>query len=337
MSDDRDTPPAQTFRPSRKASRQALGYAVFFLLILSLYWIGFLSFSPEFHDTKRPGSLLGLAVFGTIIFGGFALYSIYVSLQARYEQIALFLDRIHINGIFSTKEIEYSSVEKIKWRLPRSIKLLGQRAKLSINLDLYDDSARLHLIRFFRTVLPEENQAGWPEFCYRNALRIRKRVLEVDKPMEPPKEGQVLLTRSRIDRLCAILLLPVVVMCAHLAWLVGDPKVFFFWVLLAPIWLVLRYLFPKKGFIAHTLSGGPGGKLQTIGLLLVLASCVFMVGARATGFDEDKAFKISVVMLLPAVWAIFKAGRQIDKQRRKKIAEAPAEWERLESGLDNAG
>ena len=309
------------------------------LVVIVAHWIGFALSQDDpraggFRDHRSLVTLISLA---TALYGTMLLGSIYMVAGALRARITLFPDRIRLDGVFRSREMRLDWIEKIKWQHTGAFKLIGTGAKLTIDLHPYDAPTRLHLIRIFRAVLPEENQTGWPEFCYRNALGARKRAMEADKPVEPPSEGQVVMTRSRIDRLFAILFLPFVLFSIVAAIWTGESKLLFSWLAIVPIWLLIRFVIPKKGYITDTLSSEPGGRFKACGLMGMPLSFVAMAGGPALGLDRKTSDWLGIAIALAALCAVIRGLMLENKQRRKKIAEAPAEWERLESGLDNSG
>ena len=135
--------------------------------------------------------VLALSAVGVPLFGALALLGVYQWVAYYRERVAVAGTTIFLQTVFHQFGCEVAQLDRLVWRytpLGGQIKFRAADRHAKIDLHGYDQADRLRMIRTFHNLLPLERQEGWPLFCHKQALPLRKRLLPaVPEPLGPAK------------------------------------------------------------------------------------------------------------------------------------------------------
>ena len=186
--------------------------------------------------------------------------------------------------------------------------------RISSPFQALDSQDRVPLIEHLRSKLPEAQQTGWDLFCVRCAIPLLKPGVESCRSRT---------TRRDIDRIFAWMFVPSLCVTAFLIWMDGWkywPSVF----VLAPLWLVLRFMVPSKGMRGTPISEQPG----TVSWAVSFAG--FFVGIVVSSWSLPVAVLIWIVAVI--FFVRFCRAAQGENLRKRKEQEeqsktADARWQ----------
>ncbi|MCA9231765.1 MAG: hypothetical protein KDA57_14035 [Planctomycetales bacterium] len=273
-------------------------------------------------------------------FWGFWVFlSIYCLLGFYRSRLRISDGNISSDGVFQRHQVALHDVHVLAWKhMPRGgvIYLADTNDSTKIRLDNYETEQSLWLIRFLRERIPAEVQTNWNLFCHKVALPLTKVRAAYEKPEPNRNVGDVLITRGRWDRF----FIPFIVLAAFggaiVAWWLKQPRM-----LLAPIqimfvWLILRFLTPKRGYVSKSISATPGlpsflafGVLWgTLGICGILAFPVLRPALPVPSV-------VAVVLLLAWFAVLIWRAHAEDKKRHERDTAASSasveEWNELNS------
>jgi hypothetical protein len=212
-------------------------------------------------------------------------------------------------------------VQWIPFRLG-AIRLRAAGKRMKLNFENYEYEDRLWLIRHFRRQLPSQVvQSDWELFCLKVAVPMRD-----DKDRTEPREGEVLVKRSRYDGMMAIGLAITTVIAALVAWQMANPAALGFPAIIALLWVVLHFGTPKQG---HVVRRAPR---QLIWLALALQVCMGMMILVKVFLPNNLLQVLPAFLLLIATIVFVHRYEQQTKQRdRRESAASATVWEQGES------
>jgi hypothetical protein len=319
---------SETFH-HRRGSRKALWLGlVFFPLMAIVTYMGALDAPPQ----NRVWFLLFMGGFWLTMFAS----NMWCLLATYCESWQLSEDRIVHEGVFRRREIPFSQVTELRWRLwpgHGSIVLRSEIGRIAFGVDTFELEERVALIRSLRAAVPEQSQIGWPMFCQRFAAPLLDR-LEAN-PDRPMQAGEIRITRARYDRALKIGVPAAIAIAIPLAILFKQPAFYFFPVFVTLMWLLLRYKVPKTGAIEKRPSSEPNVirflmAISTCGGLMIAAS--FWIDAQRQLFPNPNVAQGIVVavgissILTMAIFADL-------SKRRQEEAAAPAAVKRWEAAF----
>lgn len=314
-------------------------------LISLLFFVGMGTCSSYFIYHEVPEDRRIYAVVFFLGFWGFmACLSLWVLIACWRESLTMHDEQIVQKGILSTKEFKLNDFTEAHWRaipVGGSIVLKAATGKMKIYFHNFEREQSLSLIRYFRGKLPQSIQHGWPLFCYKVALPLRKASAE-DEPKadREPNEDETRIPRQRWDWY----FLPGVVAAAGIGvylWrTLGTPQSLLAPLPLVLLWSLLRWATPKRGMIAKNPSACPE---ERRGMTMILGAFVLMYPLMFLGkFLERRHPTLSWIVVLPLAamlpFAIREAYRKDRRQKERDLQAAPAdaeEWERTEAASLN--
>ena len=327
---------ARTFYPRKSILVTGDVCSIFFAVAVVGYSaLLFVNDAPaySFKSTRDAVALgyLGIALFGTMFLVSLLSIAEYWVLRCTCDDSYLTLYRL-----FRRIEVPLTSIDHIEWsKLSQPmavVKYLGCSAK--IKLSEYRDADQLALIRMLRRVVRDDQQSGWPMFCYKVALPLR------DGPQwRTPRPDESLITRKRYDRLIAVLL-PLIGIISLICWLTTKRvealvATFVIPIVLISFWLLLRSSVPKGGRHSEDLlriSGGPP-------LLVTLAGCfvslfwikLMQVFDIPTRFIWPTFLAWISIPLLSLLYAIPRLERKRGLENEERLSLALRLWEEGEA------
>lgn len=260
----------QTFYPRKSILVCGAVCSVIFAIAIAGYSTLLFVEDAHAHGFTSNQHAAFMAYFGISLIGTMLLLSLVTI--AEYWVIRCTCDKSHLtlHRLFRRVEIPLTSINRIEWselsRPKAVVKYLGKTAK--IKLSEYRDADQLTLIRLLRSSVGDDQQSGWPMFCYKVALPLR------DGPVpRRPRPDEVLINRKRYDRLFAALL-PTIAVISLICWLATRRVEVLAAALAIPIalsgfWLLLRSSVPKQGRYSEDLLKVSGGRL----LLFTFGGC----------------------------------------------------------------
>jgi hypothetical protein len=174
-------------------------------------------------------------------------------------------------------------------------------------------------------------QSGWPEFCRRVALPLRDALAA--PATRPPRNGEILVTRARVDWLFRRALGLAVVPSLCVAAVAENAKYALTPLLLAIPWLVLRQRTPLEGSLQPAFSEQPQVRrfacrlLACAGLLLFALVCRSEPGRIILPHAEEISQFAYILCGLGLAVIFADAKRRCRAQRQQAAAAAVLLWE----------
>lgn len=250
---------------------------------------------------------------------------VWIVLACRRHRLAVHDGQIDDFGVMGQKRMRVPEIVSARWRcgpVRGSLVLKTASTRLTIDLGNYENEEQRQLIRFFREAVPAPLQSGWELFYARNVKGRSRRARASGK--DEPGEGQVLLTRRRLDRYFVVgLLLGVVAsVCAYFA--TRDARVVWKLTVIPLIWLVVRFLLPRRGAVASRLTIDSRYRSTVFGCLWLFGgmACYLVMEAlfpRAATAFMAPFFGIIVAGLFIGVWLIGRQQRRKEKEAIKEL------------------
>ena len=164
----------------------------------------------------------------------FPLFSILSSLLLiAYQRSSVTIDsnaHLGIETQFFVRSVNLLTLDSAKWIGSKTgaIHLFDGQRKTTIVFDYIDPISRHELIRSLRTLFPASKQEGWPEFCFRAALPLRKRI-RLNEPLEPDEWRP---RHKRSDVVFAVTTIIGFIITSGLAYACDRPNLLFYPLLL---------------------------------------------------------------------------------------------------------
>lgn len=302
----------RVIRPKKRSRNLAIVSLIFFVSVgiasVCVMWFSAL-----------PDRRIYAAVFMAMFWGCWASLSCWLLLAYWREELRIVDGQITQRGVIGVKEINLRSLTAVRWRIaPQggSLVLTTATGKARIYLDNFEPEVRVWLIRYFRNEVSEVLQDGWALFCHKIAVPLRDRNAI---SLATPGPGNVRITRRRWDWY----FIPLIVLCAVLgivlSWQFQQPQAIVFPVLPAVLWLCIRGMTPRNGFVAERVTSRP----EVVGYLVFLAcwlgvaiAGVVLFGMWSPPSPAAAIIGISALALWYAV--LFWRSYQLDRVRRKR-------------------
>jgi hypothetical protein len=150
-------------------------------------------------------------------------------------------------------KLAWESIERIKW-LPHNAALIAIARDKALRLPLapYSRADRIFVVRDIRRRAIYSIQENWPLFCHRFAYRWLEREFLGDK--RPLHEDEFRTSRGRLDCIFAGGTI-VSGLVSLISWrYTGESVVLFGPGAILPIWIAMRYRFPKEGLVGNRLT-----------------------------------------------------------------------------------
>jgi len=146
----------------------------------------------------RPVNAICFVICSMCVWAFMAGLSLWVLLAYWRERLKITGGQVIHHGVIGKKEIDLADVTDVRWGIVKTgrITLRTLTEKLKIDLDNFEATDRLRLIRFVRDRLPDTVQQEWDMFCYKIAIPLRDRYIRGNRP---PGPDEVSLTRRRWD------------------------------------------------------------------------------------------------------------------------------------------
>jgi len=233
--------------------------------------------------------------------------------------------RLIQRGIVFHDEMGLSEAIELRWK-PRPqgglVLLHSASRKFKIDLSLFEGEERRWLIRWLRLALPESQQVGWGPFCRQSAWPLVQTLED-----RPPQEGEVVLSRGRIDRIFVVLGLPVAAASVACAWWLQTPRHLAALVLLLFIWGQSHFGLPRRGVPIPRLSRTPGNGYFLFALILVGLAFVMIPLLRNHPWA---LWSVSAVYLAIVVVLCFRLDRRRKAALDAQVPMAVEAWDRVE-------
>ena len=263
-----------------------------------------------------------LVVFVSLFWGFWSILSVWILLACWFERLTIQDGNVVQQGVIGKKTIDLPDVTEARWRPAKSgrITLRSLAEQMTLHLDNFEPHERLWLIRYFRNALPDTIQHGWDLFCYKVAMPLREHDAPTNRTPDP---DEVKLTRRRWDWY----FVPFTVLAAIFGivtfWKFQQPRLLAAPLLPASLWILLRFLTPKRGLVAKRISAEPDLKR-----LLVFE--LWWLGVAIVGFVVFRLLKLPmplgavVATIAVIVWfgGLLWKVRQLDRVRQGRDREA---------------
>ncbi|MFN3149123.1 hypothetical protein [Bremerella sp.] len=166
-----EQPKGKTFRLKKSILHQGIGYTIFFSIVIGLYvWLA-LAMGPAAEAAKISIVVLGIVVFGPMLFGALCLWRAYY-----VERLTIDGRLITLRSLTQNHHFDLSEIQSLAWSTyPRGgslrMELPGSKARLSLHG--YAPHDRQAIIALLHTIVPRPRQQNWPKFCHRIAIPLR--------------------------------------------------------------------------------------------------------------------------------------------------------------------
>jgi hypothetical protein len=153
----------QEYRLPRSYYWLGLGCAASFALMgVVSAWAAWTNIDGSFRHPKET------AVFFLVFWGAFTLLGLFLVRAYLVERLLVWEDRVKAIGSFRTREVMFTEVERVKWRLwgnpGGSVVLYGPGVRLVIWFANYGSVHSERLRDFFRAAIPVERQEAWERY-----------------------------------------------------------------------------------------------------------------------------------------------------------------------------
>jgi hypothetical protein len=235
--------------------------------------------------------------------------------------------------VIRKRQFDVTNVAQLIWNpTPHSgrIDLVAFGRKSRIDLQGYANADRLRMIRWFRRLIPLDKQQGWPLFCHKQALPLRRDLSTA--AAEPLRPDEILITRRRYD-VAAAVALPAALFVASSVWLVfAWPGLFLMLPVLAGAWLVVRFATPRDGLRWKRV--GAAERRQMAHCAAPFAALLLALGVtRPAGVSEPVSVAAGIaVMFLGFAVLLFRDRQAMPVRNRREEIAALASADRWDAG-----
>lgn len=210
-----EQPKGKTFRLKKSILHQGIGYTIFFSIVIGLYlWLA-LAMGPAAEAAKISIAVLGLVVFGPMLFGALCLWRAYY-----VERLTIDGRLITLRSLTQSHHFDLSEIQSLAWSTyPRGgslrMELPGSKARLSLHG--YAPHDRQAIIALLHTIVPRPRQQNWPKFCHRIAIPLRDgyfpdtQAPSLEQQQRDAKRRQQIRTIVLIVTMSGILSIPLLV------------------------------------------------------------------------------------------------------------------------------
>ena len=290
------------------------------LLFAAMAIVSVLGIYFEAPAERRAAALavgLGIAAFWL----AFMALGVWVLLAYWRERLVVRDGEIDCVGVIRRKRIRVPEIVSARWRCwPAGGSLVLKTASTRLALDLanYQSDEQRRLIRFFREAVPSPLQSGWGLFYARIVKGRSQRARRLQKT--EPDEGEILLTRRRLDAYFLAGLLLLAATSVYVYHVTGDASIFSKLVVIPLIWLLVRCLIPRKGEVRKRLSCDPRGRFVLFAYVWLFGGMVAFFLVKAFFPNAALAFMIPFFVITFA--GIFTGARRLDRRQRREEKEA---------------
>ena len=195
-----------------------------------------------------------------LMFSAFAWYGLHLARSAWQGWVQLDNVGVTRQSFRVRQNVAWSEITEVRWSaIANTARLSSSQAKVSLESEVIPSDRHLEVIRqLLAETLALAAQPGWPKYCLRHAWPLRS-------ADDPPRPGDVLVTRKQIDRNFKILLAVFVPIFAATGWFMYEsyPEnkllhsfgAFGPLVLIAVFWIVLRRAIPQQGQLQRKPQG----------------------------------------------------------------------------------
>lgn len=241
---------SKTYHPKRTGC-WASPVALVFWPTVGANAIAFFLFWPDLRGEAR--------VEGATFVG---LLAALLSAQAVYEFVAWHLKELTLSadgatkrGVFGETTLRYADVREVRWGRARvrTAELRGEPsggAEKKVEVEFVGLAPRhaLDLIRTLRAHLPNAEHIDWERFCRQYAIPLRDSVNGVKRPLRADERR---LTRRRWSVIFAPSIVIGGLVAVGLASFTGDASGFAVVALLAGMWAILHFGWPREGQVVR--------------------------------------------------------------------------------------
>jgi hypothetical protein len=314
----------QIFRPRKYYRNVGVLCLVFFLGMMICSVVAFVLQGP-------PNQNIYTAFFICGLWGFMSCLMVWLLLVYKRESLHILEEKIIQQGVIRSKTVELREITVLHWKCAPSggsVILCSPSNTIKISLGNFEPEQRQSLIRFFRLITPGEIQRDWKPFCHKIAVPMR--VESLDLPLKP---DEVLLTRRRWNKFFLICFLVLTILCVAIKWLLQNPRALLVPVGLVPVWLLMRFVTPRKGMRSKTLSSEGKEFLPFLIWFAVAIGGTYLFSALQNqipwfAFWATFAFVAWFGVLLLIAYHLDRRKRRADLAQAEGAA---AEWERLEA------
>lgn len=280
----------------------------------------------EAPPERRPAALVaGLGIAGFWL--AFTMLGVWLLLAYWRHRLTIRDEQIDYVGVIRCKRIRPPEIVSARWRCwPQcgSLVLKTVTARVAIDFGDYGAENARQLIRFFRESVPLPLQTGWELFY----VRIGKRAARAARQLEEtaPGVGEVLLTRRRFDAYFLIGMLLAGATAVYVYHRTGDSSVFAKLVGIPAIWLVVRFMCPRKGMVAKRATGDSRSRFVLIAYLWLFGGMACCLLLKA--FFPDVAALFLIAFAVVTFPGIFAGMWMLDRRQRREEQEAIEELRR---------
>lgn len=181
----------ETFRPAQWLKYFSVLFAALFLGAALFSASLFLSEPPFKIESKGEREDALTRWMGTVVFGTMFLLSIYTLAACYVERLELDGTSLWIRSVFQNHRFDIPDLQRLTWKvIPAGGKIVFKAGRTKSRLDLlgFSKKDRLQIITALRDLVPTQLQVGWPEFCHKVALPLRK--IQIPKDLNSPFRRQ---------------------------------------------------------------------------------------------------------------------------------------------------
>jgi hypothetical protein len=312
-----------TFRLRRSYLALRVLGTLFFATMAVVSVLGIYFEAPA--DRRAAGLAVGLgfAAFWLLL----AAFGVWVLLAYWRERLAVHDAEIDHVGVIRRKRMRVPDMVSARWRCwpaGGSLVLKSNSTRLVIYFDNFAHDERRQLIRFFRESVPISLQTGWELFFVRVGRPQAHRTRQLEKTA--PGEGEVLLTRRRLDTHFLAGTLLVAATGVFVYHVTGDAGVFAKLAVIPAIWLLVRFLTPRKGGVRKRLTADPRGRFVLFTYLWLFGGMAVLLSLKAFFPNAVLAFMIPFFVISFA--GIFTGAWRLNRRRWHREREAIEELRR---------
>jgi hypothetical protein len=272
-----------------------------------------------------------MLILGIVVWGVMGFLALWLVLAYLRESLTIDGQMVSQRGVLFSTALWLPDVSLARWIVSPegAVVLESPLGRVKIYLGNFELPERLLLIRLLRALLPEDVHRDWPVFCLKVALPLRRACEWLESDSRPLDEGEVLLTRRRLDVYFA-LGTALAAAVGMFSWWVGGNRA----PLAAPgfmiaIWLFCRLNIPKRGARSHRLS--VIGKWRALLLVSWLVGLPLAVAAIRLLVPRGVGHLVLIVLGVGTIVLILVFAYRENRQRERQVVEAASaaveEWE----------
>ncbi len=276
------------------------------------------SISTALTDPRIKNRLSSVAFPGGVLLVMAAL-SIWVVLEILRSRLTIQGERVVLEGVLRRREINLAEVTEARWYSPVCrLMLRSESERVFIRFDHYEKEANEQIIDHIRAMLRPEIQTGWNLFAYKRA-KFKDRLLR-----RKAGPGEILIRRSRYDRLLAPFLLLTILVGVATWWILGTPGGLGGSLIVLLMWGMMRFSVPADGEIAEAITLPTGSDTRRSDFFLVLwvvAGIAVFCGYRFFGAWVGRSDVFIVIQVFCVLGLMFECHR-LERERSQKDQEA---------------